>query len=382
MIAYAVFAAVVQAFWLTFAPIDSAAADHYGVSVGAIGWLAEIFPLLYVLLALPSGRLLDRSFRPALGGGVLLAAAGGVLRIVGPAFAWAMAGQALVALAQPLVVTAVAKVAGDYLPERERPAGIAVGASAGFVGMLAALVLGPTVGGGGEIDRLLLVEAVVGVVSAAALLWLLVRRAPRAEAGGELGVDRDLVRATWALPRIRRIAGLAFVGFGIFIGLTTWLQSLLDPAGISEGTAAALLVGMLVAGMVGCAAIPPRLSSDRSEQRFLRLAVGAAIVGPLLLALFGWVAGYAVVLAAMGFALLPALPVLLTAAERTVGVGAAGTVSAIVWLAGNLGGVVVALIVQALVGSPTAAFVAMAAIGCAAIPFAWSYAGREVMTPS
>ena len=63
--------------WLTFTPITTPSAHHYGVSVNDIGWLAEIFPLLYVLLAVPAASLLDRWFRPTLAVGALLTAVGG-----------------------------------------------------------------------------------------------------------------------------------------------------------------------------------------------------------------------------------------------------------------------------------------------------------------
>ena len=49
---------------------------------------------------------------------------------------------------------------------------------------------------------------------------------------------------------------------------------------------------------------------------------------------------------------------------------AAGTAGAIVWMAGNLGGLVVALIVQALVHHPLAAFLAMGAISLLGLPLA------------
>src|SRR6201996_7644301 len=135
VIAYSLVAAATQILWLTYAPIDTSSAHHYGVSTGAIGWLAEIFPLLYVVLALPAGRVLDASFRPALAGGGALVALGGLLRLVDGTFAWAMAGQLAVAIAQPLILNAVGKLAADYLPTEDRPAGIAVGAGAGFAGM-------------------------------------------------------------------------------------------------------------------------------------------------------------------------------------------------------------------------------------------------------
>jgi len=49
---------------------------------------------------------------------------------------------------------------------------------------------------------------------------------------------------------------------------------------------------------------------------------------------------------------------------------AAGTAGAIVWMAGNLGGLVVALLVQVLVHHPLAAFIAMAAVSLLGLPLA------------
>ena len=116
--AFASVCAGTQLLWLTYAPIDTGTAHYYGVSTSAVGWLAEIFPLLYVVLAIPAGRLLDTHFRPALLAGGALMAAGGVLRLGGQTFAWAMAGQLAVAVAQPVVVSAMGKVSAGYLPRR------------------------------------------------------------------------------------------------------------------------------------------------------------------------------------------------------------------------------------------------------------------------
>jgi predicted MFS family arabinose efflux permease len=372
VIAYSLVAAATQLLWLTFAPIDTSAAHHYGVSTGAIGWLAEIFPLLYVVLALPAGRLLDAGFRPALAGGAGLVALGGLLRLGGQTFAWAMAGQVAVAIAQPLILNAVGKLASDYLPEEERATGIAVGAGAGFAGMLLALLLGPTVGGHGHIERLLVVEAVLAVAAAAVLVWELREPAPNEGTAEEerAAVEGRVVRQLWSLPPMRTMAGRVFVGFGVFVAITTWLQTLLEPAGVSEQGAGALLVGMLVAGMIGCAILPPLVDRHGAERTFMRAAAVTAIAGPLLLALATPVAARAVVLAAMGFVLLPALPIILTAAERLAGAARAGTAGAIVWLAGNLGGLVVALVVQALVHHPTAAFLSMAVLSIPAVALA------------
>ena len=377
VIAYASVCASTQVLWLTYAAITTETAKHYGVSEGAVGWLAEIFPLMYVLLALPAGMLLDRWFRPALAGSGLLVGLGGLVRLGGDTYAWALAGQTLVAVAQPVALSAVSKLAGHYLPAQERPAGIAVGAGAGFVGMLIALLMGPTVGGHGHIERLLVVQAVIAVLTGCALaLAMRVEGHPDHE---HVAIEGSAARSLWAMPIMRVLCGLVFVGFGIFVALATWLQTLLHPSGISEGQAGGLLVGMVLAGTIGCAVIPQAVARHHAERRFMFAVVTIAALGCLALATTPELAACAVVLVLMGAALLPALPIVLTTIEQLAG-AAAGTAGAIVWLAGNLGGIVVALLVQGLVHEPTAAFLALAAVALLGLPAA-ARLDRLISTP-
>jgi predicted MFS family arabinose efflux permease len=367
IVAFSLVCAGTQLLWLTYAPIDTGTAHYYGVSVSAVGWLAEIFPLLYVVLAIPAGRLLDSRFRPSLTAGGALMAAGGLLRLGGQTFAWAIAGQVAVAVAQPVVLSAMGKVAGDYLPLDQRPAGIAVASAGSFAGMLFALILGPTLGAHGHIQRLLVVEAVLCVIAALTLALALRRRGQAGEESA--AIEGGAARALWALPAMRTMCGLVFVGFGVFVALATWLQTLLDPSGVSEQTAGALLVGMVVAGIAGCALLPPLLARRRAERAFMLSAVLTSALGSAALGAASMLGVRAGVIVAMGFVMLPALPVVLTAAERLAG-SAAGTAGAIVWMAGNLGGLVVALIVQVLVHEPLAAFLAMAAVSLLGVPLA------------
>lgn len=379
IVAYSLVCAGTQLLWLTYAPIDTETAHYYGVSVSAVGWLAEIFPLLYVVLAIPAGRLLDSRFRPSLASGGALMAAGGLLRLGGQTFAWAMAGQLAVAVAQPVILSAVSKLAGDYLPADQRPAGIAVGSAGSFAGMLFALILGPTLGAHGHIERLLVLEAALAVLAALALAVAL--RRPVREGEERAAIQGGAARALWALPAMRTLCGLVFVGFGVFVALATWLQALLHPSGVSEQSAGALLVGMIVAGMIGCAVLPPLLARRDAERPFMRLAVLIGAIGCVALGAISLLGAQAAVIALMGFVLLPALPIVLTVAERLAG-AAAGTAGAIVWMAGNLGGLVVALIVQVLVHDPLAAFLAMGAVSLLGLPLAARFPSLAATIPA
>lgn len=75
---YALLTACTQFLWLAYAPITAQTHRIMAVSEGAVGDLAGVFPLVYVILALPAGRWLDARFGRALGLGAVLTDAGGL----------------------------------------------------------------------------------------------------------------------------------------------------------------------------------------------------------------------------------------------------------------------------------------------------------------
>jgi predicted MFS family arabinose efflux permease len=361
---FAALAAATQLLWLTYAPITTGTAHHYRVSESAVGWLSEIFPLLYVVLAIPAGKVLDRSLHGGLSAGALLILLGALLRLVGDDFGWALAGQCVVAVAQPLILNSITKLAGERLPERERPDGIAVGSAGMMVGMLLALVLGSALGGG-RIHTLLVIGAVFAALSVAGILASL--RLPGAAPGALATAPRRPLREVWTDGQVRVLAGLVFVGFGVFIALTTWLQALLNHYGVSASSAGAVLVAMVLLGALGSGLLAPPVIARGAEQRLIGASIVAGIGGSVVLAFVHSFAVDAVVLAVMGMLLLTDLPVILELSERRAG-NDGGTVAALMWLAGNGGGLVVAVLVQALVHHPLPAFLLLAACACLAIP--------------
>jgi predicted MFS family arabinose efflux permease len=368
VVAYAAVAAATQVLWLTFAPITTASAAHYGVSEGAVGWLAEVFPLLYVVLALPAGMALDRWFTPTLRAGTALTAAGALLRLAGDRYGWALAGQLLVATGQPFVLNAVTKLASEHVAPAARPAAISIGSGGTFVGLLLGLVLGPALGSRHDLRTLLLTQAVF-TVAVAAVLWRALHARPSAAATLERPIGLRELRGVWDDRFVRTLCGLAFVGFGVFIALTTWLQPLLEPFGVSDGTAGAMLVTMVIAGVAMTAWLPAAAARRRAERAVLATALVVCCAACALLAGVRTVGAQFVLVAAIGSVVLPALPVLLELAERRAG-AAGASAAALLLLAGNLGGIALALPVGALVHHATPAFALLALAAAAGLPFA------------
>jgi len=354
-----------QMLWLTFAPITTDAARHYGVSEGSIGALSAVFPLLYVLLAIPAGFALDRWFRGSVLLGAGLTAVGGLVRLVGDHFAWVLIGQLVVAVAQPLVTNSVAKLAGAYTTDEDRPLGIAVCSAGLFAGFLVAFGTGAAFGGSTGLRSLLVVQAGYAVVGAGLLALGL--RAPGRIMDVPAATGSASLRAVWGDPVLRATTQLVVVGFGVFVGLTTWLQALLEPAGINADTAGILLIVMVLAGVIGSVVLPPLAARRGGERSVLRASLLVTASGSALLAVVHVVLGIGLVLAAMGLLLLATLPVVLEVVERRAG-PASGTAAALLWLAGNAGGLVVTIVLAPLLKHPSAAFLVLAAVAAAGLP--------------
>ena len=363
--AFALVGAATQLVWLNFAGVTTVAASRYGVSENAIGWLAQVFPLLYVVLAIPAGLILDRWFRSGLIVGAVLTALGAVLRLIGDDYSWLLIGQIVASVAQPLVLNAVTGITGRYLEEKDRPTGIAAGTASIFAGMVIAFLLAAVLPDSSDLPTMLVITAVFSVVAAAAMIVAL--RKPGEHKVERRRPDRSALQLAWGDPLIRRLCLLAIFPFGVFVAMTTFAQALLEPAGVSGETASTILLVNVVAGVIGSAIVPVIVVRRKAESALLVLSLTVTAFACVLLAVVpGVVVGF-VAITVIGFLLLPALPIVLELVERRTG-EAEGTGAGLIWMAGNLGGLLVAVAVGLLVDHPLIAFLVMGVVALVAVP--------------
>ncbi|QNN49053.1 MFS transporter [Phycicoccus endophyticus] len=294
----------------------------------------------------------------------MLTAAGALVRLVDPgAYGWQLTGQLLASVAQPLVLAATTTVAARCFPPPERAAAIAAGSAAQFVGVLVGALAGRPLVEAGGLRRLLEAHAALAVVAAAALLVLL-RVADVAPVE-----HRDAHGLGWLRhePLLWRLGGLLLVGVGVFNALATWLDPVMAGLG-HPGVGGALLAVATLAGVAGAATLPgPVARAGRRRLLLVTATTATGVVFGLLTVLHTPVVA-GVLLAVLGAVLLAGLPVALEWSEAHVGVARSGTATAALLLAGNLGGVLLVLAVQPVVGSPRAA---LGVIALAAVPGLW-----------
>ncbi len=374
LLSYALLAACTQLLWLTFAAVDTRSAAVMRVDVGAVGDLAAIFPFVYIVLALPTGRWLDLRFGQALGAGALLTGGGALIRLVSPSsFGWQLAGQLVISAGQPLVLNSITKVAARYFAPTERATAISIGTAALFVGILAAVLMAGPLFDAGGLALLLGVQAAPAVL--ATVLVLIALRTPPAfpddpsVSGSLRWLTRD--RFMWVL------AALVFVGMGTYNAVATWLQPILAHFG-QGGAAGNLIAVMTFAGILGAATLPTAVAARNRRREMLIAALVVSAVTFIALAISQNLIWLGVWLFADGFLLMASLPIVLDWSDIHAGAERQGAAVGFLMMAGNLGGLLLVLVVQAVIGNAYLALGALAIVAVAGVPVALKLPARRL----
>lgn len=333
---YAVLQALMQFEWLRFAPVTDATAAHFHVSLAAIGNLALAFPLLFLLLALPTGAWLDRvAVRTALRIGAAGMALAALLRVIGPGYAWIMAGQLGFAVLQPLVLALVSRAAVTWFAPEERLLATSLPSMAIFVGIGLAFVLVPAIGFG----ALWLDVAVLGAV--AMVTWLAVPvdpRMPAARTAEAATAWRHEFMVILRAPAIAVLLGYFFLANGYFNAVSTWLQPLLGRHGVDPQRAGLVALCMLASG-IATMSLSERVARWLSLRQLMVIAAAGALLATGVFFTSGSLPVLIAAACVLGVTLLTPLPILIDAVARAAGSARAGTVIALFWLVGNAGAV-------------------------------------------
>jgi MFS family permease len=162
--AFLLVSATTQLMWLTYAPIAPELHTLGGLSESQVVALSAVFPLLYIVISVPVGQIIDRyGFRVAILIGAVLTAGGAAVRIASPSFGVLLAGSLIIALGQPFVLNSATTLNAAWFPGSEAGRANGLFVASLFAGMIVSLGLTP-----------LLFSAFGGTSSRTSLTWVAV----------------------------------------------------------------------------------------------------------------------------------------------------------------------------------------------------------------
>ena len=304
----------IQILWITYAPITNDAAKYYGVSELAIGMLAMSFMIAFVPLSMPASWAIDAlGFRRAVNVGAALVLVCGPLRgLAGRSYALALVATIGLAIAQPFLLNAWTKVPAQWFALSERATAVGVITLCSLIGTALGMVLTPMLTATRSIAW---VQSIYGAVAAlsSVVFFVFARERPPTPAGppGEdvRALMRDGLKHALRVKAFWLYLAVAFIGMGIFNGVSTWIEAIVHPRGFTSEQAGVLGAAMLVGGLFGAIVIPQLSDRQRKRQRYLLLGNALAIPG---IAGLAFAKSFAVVASssfALGFFLVSTLPV-------------------------------------------------------------------------
>jgi cyanate permease len=236
-------------------------------------------------------------------------------------------------LPQPFLINAVADLVNRHFAEQEAATATGVGTMAIFLGITVGLILTPPLVDGLGIRGSQLAYAGLSLLTLVVFWWVAPRAAPaRLVSPEELSI-REALRRVFRSRTEWKLSAALFLGFGFYLGMTTWLEEILKPRGIDE-TGAGLVAGMItIAGMLGSVLLG--LASDRVRRRkpFLVLAGVAAVPTLWFLGHLGSLGALVGIAAVLGFFLLA-----IVSEVPDLGPQVGSTAVGVMLMAGNLGG--------------------------------------------
>jgi MFS family permease len=343
----------IQMLWITYAPITGPAAKFYGVSDLQIGYFAMSFMAAFIPLSIPVSWAIDTyGFRISVSIGAVLMGIFGLLRgFAGADYSLVLWSTIGIAVAQPFLLNAWTKVPANWFAINERATAVGLVTLANLIGTALGMVLTPVLTDGGmTIPNVQLLYG--GIAAFSALLFVILARetppTPPCPPGQEVrALMLDGLKHALTIKPFWLYLFVAFIGLGIFNGITTWVENIIRPRGFSPTDAGTLGALMLIGGLIGAVAIPPFSDKQHKRQRYLLLGFSLAIPG--LIGLTFATSTWLLMASAfeMGFFLVSTFPIGMQYAAEITQPTPEGTSNGLIQLFGQ-GAVVFVYIMEAL----------------------------------
>ncbi|KAL1892679.1 hypothetical protein Cpir12675_004447 [Ceratocystis pirilliformis] len=346
--------------WLLFAPVSDHAAKYYNTSKTGVNWLSISYQFSYCLCAPFTIKLLHLGPKPSFMAASALLLVGNWVRYAsshsrdGGTYPLVVVSQVLIGLAQPFILSAPTTYSDMWFTEKSRVVATAIATLSNPLGAALAQLITPMwVKEPGDISDAVLYVSIIATIASIPTFFIPAK--PPTPVSHTSIVERPNLSDS-----LRHISSsveiwLVLIPFATYVGLfnniSSLLNQILEPYGISEDDAGIGGAVLIVAGLV-CSAITSPIF-DRHKKFLPALRCAVPIIATMY-TIFIWMpetrklVGPYIVLGILGAASFSVIPVALEfLAELSYPVGSEVT-STLAWSLGQLLGACFIVISDAL----------------------------------
>ena len=334
-----------QILWISYATVTLEAATYYSVGVFEILFLSTIFMITYIPVSFIATWFINRfGIRMGVGLGALINGVFGFLRaLAGPNYVLVLFFTVMISLSQPFFLNSVSLLSANWFPESERTKATGLSINSQLLGIALGMVLTPILVVAYSFEVMLFIYGLYSLIIGIVFV-ILARDKPPTPPSIKLLKEDDKVKGSLKLILSNRMFWflliIFFVGLGAFNMITTYIELIVAPRGLSSIEAGNLGGIMLLGGIIGAQVLS--ILADKLRKRVLLIRISLVItVASFFLLSFAtttiliYVSGFL-----LGFGLMSVGPVLVEyAVEITVPAPEASS-NGLLMVTGSISGII------------------------------------------
>ncbi len=334
-----------QILWISYATVTLEATTYYNVSEFEILFLSTIFMIVYIPVTFITSWFINKyGFRIGVGFGALFNGVFGFLRfLAGPNYLLILFFHIIIAISQPFFLNSVTLLSANWFPESERTIATGLSVISQLLGIALGMILTPILVMIFSFEVMLFIYGLFSLIIG--ILFVIIARdrpptPPSIKLINENIILKGELKLLFFNKRYWILIIIFLVGLGAFNMVTTYIELIVVPRGLTSIEAGNLGGILLLGGIIG--SILMSILSDKLRKRTLLIKISLLIAvaaffaisfanNAIMLYIFGFL---------LGFGLLSVGPVVLEyAVEITVPVPEA-TSNGMLMMVGAVGGII------------------------------------------
>jgi len=311
-----------QILWISYATVTLEAATYYSVGEFEILFLSTIFMITYIPVSFIATWFINKfGFRMGVGLGALINGVFGFLRaLAGPNYTLVLFIQIMISISQPFFLNSVSLLSANWFPESERTKATGLSINSQFFGIAIGMFLTPILVIAFNLEVMLFIYGLYGLIIGIVFVFF-ARDLPPTPASFRVKKEEAPLKGGLKLLILNKQFGIVsvifFVGLGAFNMITTYIELIVAPRGLTAIEVGNLGGLLILGGIIGATVMS--VLADKLRKRALLIKISSLIaVASFFLLSFAntqillYITGFL-----LGFGLLSVGPVLL---EYTVDV--------------------------------------------------------------
>jgi len=334
-----------QILWISYATVTLDAAIYYNVGEFEILFLSTIFMITYIPVSFIATWFINKfGFRMGVGLGAIINGVFGFLRaLAGPNYFLVLLIQIMISISQPFFLNSVSLLSSNWFPESERTKATGLSIISQLLGIALGMVLTPILVVVYSFEAMLLIYGLYGLIIGIVFVILARDKPPTPPSMNVLKEDAKVkggLKLLFSNKQFWILMIVFFVGLGAFNMVTTYIELIVAPRGLTSIEAGNLGGILLLGGIIGAQVLSILADKLRKRVLLIKISLVITVVSFFLLSFANttttlYVSGFL-----LGFGLLSIGPVLIEhAVDITAPVPEASS-NGILMVIGSISGII------------------------------------------